>query len=583
MAKKTTSEYISQCIKIHGDKYDYTKVKYIKWSSKVIIICPIHGEFTQTPTSHLGGAGCPKCGRLKITGGKPSTTKKFIEKAIKIHGDKYDYSLVNYVNSYTSVKIICPIHGEFTQKPNPHLCNQGCPKCDSSKKPFTTKEFIDKSIKKFGNIYDYSLVNYVNIITNVKIICPIHGEFEQNPKSHLTSIKGCPKCGILKKRKKFVKKIWTSEEFIEKSKDIHGDKYDYSKVIFTNISTKVKIICSEHGEFEQLPSIHLKGSNCIKCSIVKNSLNRRHTKEEFIEKAISIHGDKYDYSKMGYINNSIKISIICHEHGVFTQKPNSHLNNQGCPKCGILKRSNHNRKTSEDFIKRLKAYHGDKYDYSLIEYIKNSSKVKIICPIHGIFEQRPNLHVNRDGCPKCGIEVRAQKSRLSQDDFIERSILKHGNLFDYSLVEYIKSDVKVNIICHEHGVFKQSPHSHLSGTGCPICNLSYGEKNIISILNEKNISFISQKTFDDCIYRSLLYFDFYLPNHNLCIEYDGGQHFKPVEYFGGEKAFKETVKKDNIKNEYCKDNNINLVRIKYTDFDNIITIIEGLLVKYKKE
>lgn len=251
-------------------------------------------------------------------------TKEFIEKARKVHGDKYDYSKVEYVNAYTKICIICTKHGEFYQTPHTHLRGSGCKNCGLeylSKirriSSVTTEDFINKSIKIHGDKYNYSKVKYINCNTKVKIICPIHGEFYQTPQSHLRG-SGCPKCCGLNK---------TTEEFIEKAILVHGDKYDYSKTEYKGSITKVCIICPKHGEFWQKPNDHLHGEGCKECS------KKYKTTEEFIEESKSIHGDKYDYSKVNYINSNEKVCIICPKHGEFWQTPHSHLRGRGCPKC----------------------------------------------------------------------------------------------------------------------------------------------------------------------------------------------------------------------------------------------------------
>ena len=315
--KLTTEQFIEKAKKVHGDKYDYSKVEYIDATVKVCIICPIHGEFLQLPSIHLSGCGCIKCAN------KCHHTKKtFIEEAIKIHGNKYDYSKVDYKNNKTKVCISCKEHGEFWIRPDHHLQGQGCPKCGGTKK-LTTKEFEEKSnlIHKFK--YDYSKVEYKNNETKVCIICPIHGEFWQTPHAHLGG-QGCQCCnGNIK---------LSVLEFIKKATEIHNNKYDYSKVKYVDYDTKVCIICPIHGEFWQTPHAHLGGQGCPKCS-----KNYKLDNETFIENAKKIHGDKYDYSKVEYLNSEIKVCIICSKHGEFWQTPHNHLNGQGCPYCNASK------------------------------------------------------------------------------------------------------------------------------------------------------------------------------------------------------------------------------------------------------
>ena len=284
---------------------------------------------------------------------------------------------------------------------------------------------------------------------------------------------------------------------------------------------------------------------------------RKYTTEEFIDKCKKIHNNKFDYSLVKYINNITKVKIICPEHGAFEQCAKSHMSGIGCPKCSGMYNF-----TTEDFIKKAEQIHGFKYDYSLVEYINNITKVKIICPTHGVFEQLPSNHIRRSSiCPKCNNESKA----LTTEQFIEKSKKIHNNKYDYSLVKYKNNITKVSIKCNKCcRIFTQTPNSHyIKGQGCPFCIESNGEKQIKNILNEKNIKYIRQKTFEDCVDKYKLRFDFYLPDFNTCVEYDGKQHYEPIEYFGGEEKFQLVKKHDNIKNLYCNKNNIRIIRIKY--------------------
>ena len=190
MGAYTKEEFIENARSIHENKYDYSKVDYKNNYTKVCIICPKHGEFWQLPKCHLKGQGCPKCnGKIK------KSTEEFIEEARKVHGDKYDYSKVNYVTNHTKACIICPEHGEFWQSPLNHLHNHGCPMCSKTSKS-NTEDFINKSLEINGNKYDYSKTNYVTSHTKVCITCEKHGDFWIFPFDHLRN-QGCPKCGHL--------------------------------------------------------------------------------------------------------------------------------------------------------------------------------------------------------------------------------------------------------------------------------------------------------------------------------------------------------------------------------------------------
>jgi hypothetical protein len=291
--------------------------------------------------------------------------------------------------------------------------------------------------------------------------------------------------------------------------------------------------------------------------------------EYFIEKATKIHNKKYNYFLVDYINSKTKVFITCPIHGNFIQKPNGHLSGKGCPNCSPNKKLIIN-----EFINRCKKTHGNKYDYSLVDYKNSKSKIKIICSIHNVFYQIPSDHINGSGCKKCKFMENANFKKLPQNIFIERSNLVHNNRYDYSLINYINSHIKINIICKEHGIFTQKPCDHLQGNGCPSCYLSKEEKQIEKFLIENNISYTREKKFKECKNIKPLPFDFYLPENKICIEYDGEQHYRPIYYFGGLNGYKKYIFKDKIKNEYCYNNNIKLIRIPYTDFNNIESILK---------
>jgi hypothetical protein len=345
----------------------------------------------------------------------------------------------------------------------------------------------------------------------------------------------------------------TIEEFTKKAKKIHGNKYDYSLVDYQGFNRKVKIKCSEHGIFEQTPHHHLtRKQECNKCRRIKINKNMSDTTENFIKKAKKIHGVKYDYSLVNYVNRKTKVKILCSTHGIFEQEPHNHINGQSCGKCFGL------HKTNEDFINISYEIHGNKYDYSLVDYQGFNGKVKIKCLKHGIFEQTPQAHLNlRQGCPKC---VGMNKTT---EEFIYEARLIHGDKYEYSLVDYVNSKLKINIICLKHGGFNQSPNMHLRGNGCPICKESKGEKLIREFLIKNNIKFIQEHTFKKCKNKQVLPFDFYLPDYNVCIEFDGIQHFKPIKAFGGQNGFDLTKQNDLIKDNFCNTNNLKLIRIPY--------------------
>lgn len=307
------------------------------------------------------------------------------------------------------------------------------------RKKLTKKEIIEKFISVHGDKYDYSKVEYMNFNTKVCIICPEHGEFWQLPGNHLKG-QDCPKCG----NKKIIDKIEenrrkNAESFIQNAEKIHKKKYDYSKSEYINNREKISIICPIHGKFEQTPDAHLHGQGCPKCGIEKNINGRRKTKEWFIEKARKVHGDRYDYSKVEYINNHTKVCIICPEHGEFWQRPMDHFNGLACSICG-----GSNRKTNEDFIINACEIHKDKYDYSKTVYVNAKTPVLIICPEHGEFQQTPDIHLRGSGCPHC-------KPKYSKDEKEICEFLKeHGITVNENIRD--KDFKEIDILCSDFNI-----------------------------------------------------------------------------------------------------------------------------------
>ncbi len=265
--------------------------------------------------------------------------------------------------------------------------------------PLTTNEVIRRFKQVHKDTYNYSKVNYINSYTKVGIICPIHGEFLQLSHSHLSG-NGCPLCMPKKIGDLFRQ---SKEKFIEKSKKKFKDQFDYSQVIYKNCDTKILLKCNKHNiYFKTTPFIHLKGEgSCPKCRYEKTAKKQKLTKKEFIEKAQKIHGKKYNYEKVKYINNHTKVCIICPIHGEFWQTANSHMAGQNCPICSRLNGTKALMNDLNYFITKAKQIHGNKYDYSKSVYIKASKKIKIICPIHGEFWQIADAHLTGKGCRLC--------------------------------------------------------------------------------------------------------------------------------------------------------------------------------------
>lgn len=319
----TTEKFIQKAKHVFGDLYDYSNTHYVSYNKKVEIVCRKHGMFEKSPSHHLQGQGCPEC-----AGRKRYNSDSFIAKAKIIHGEKYIYNKVQYKNACTKVTIICSSHGEFTQLPHDHLSGKGCPMCAAQNRGLKKKQrfaelFIERAKKKHGNKYDYSEAIIDGADKNICIICPSHGRFYQSANNHLHG-KGCPKCA---------KVFMDTQYFINKAKEVHGGKYSYEQVQYINAHRNVIVECPIHGKFMQTPNRHLQGGGCPQCALDSLSQKFRKSLDAFIAEAKLIHGDKYDYSKVLYINNRRKVEITCPIHGCFKQAAGSHLAGMGCPKC----------------------------------------------------------------------------------------------------------------------------------------------------------------------------------------------------------------------------------------------------------
>lgn len=265
MGNKSISddEWLKRFRSTHGNRYNYFNIHNIRGNSKIDIICPEHGKFSQVAKYHWQGNACPECSKINRVNKRKMSIDEFVQKAKIKHNSKYDYTKMEYINYRTKVCIICPIHGEFWQTPCNHLL-YGCRKCAAKdrNKPMSQEEFIKKANAVHNNKYDYSKSIYLNSENKIIITCPIHGDFTQNAGSHIRGI-GCPKCG---KEKASSKTRNTTSDFINKAIKVFGDAYDYSNVKYVNSKTPVCIICKKHGAFYQIPNTHLLGHGCPKCA-----------------------------------------------------------------------------------------------------------------------------------------------------------------------------------------------------------------------------------------------------------------------------------------------------------------------------
>ena len=581
----TQEKFIEKAKKVHGDKYDYSKVVYKGCNNEVIVIDKnTKEEKTVKPKYFLNN----KSNYIRIT--KEEKTNIFIKKSKEKFGDRFDYSKVKYADSQTPITLICKEHGEFNIDMYKHLYYEdgGCPLCNSKReKEEKANAFIKKSKEKFGDRFDYSKVVYVNSQTPVTLICKEHGEFSVNMYTHLYSKDGgCPFCcsGV----KRGGRKQLSTERIIKKCKYYYGDKYDYSKVEYKGGNSRtevVEIICPKHGSFfKTVDAIGKRDNGCPKCVKEKKMSNDLiFNTKNFIERSKNKFGDKFDYSMVEYTNAQTPIKLICKEHGIrFSVTPNAHLNSRfgGCKECynqyveSIRVKSKISKLTEEERKKRRREYEktnfieratkkfGERFDYSEVEYINSQTLVNIIDKKlnNETFSVKPHSFLNSvDGRPDI-----VKSSTLTTEDFIKKARKIHGDKYDYSKVVYHKTHEKVCIICPIHGEFWQEPHNHLNrfrdGCGCPKCSnaVSKLEESVINRLLKEGIKFkkeyINKKIFGK------MRGDFFIKSYNVMIECQGRQHFEKCNTlhhaYGGNLSGQ--IKRDYSFNRCCKNANIKL-------------------------
>lgn len=299
---------------------------------------------------------------------------------------------------------------------------------------------------------------------------------------------------------------------------------------------------------------------------------RRLTQEEFIKRAKEIHPE-LDYSKVKYINSYTHVTVVCPIHGDYLVQP-SHIINlgSGCPKCNTGNKFK--KLTEEEVIERAKKYFPE-YNYDEFKYSGEYNKTYITCNNLHRYLTTPKYLMEGHGCPICGKIQSGLKQRSTTEEFIEKAKKIHGDKYDYSKVNYETSIIPVEIICPKHGPFWKSPTLHLSQKqGCPKCSQSIGEFQIEKYLSENNIKYIKEYPIEYSENKKgKTYIDFYIPDRNIFVEFNGKQHYVPVKYFGGQLSFEKLQNRDNYVKQYCSKNNIQLIII-----DNIKNIEESLKI-----
>lgn len=335
MKKLTQEEVIHSFKAVHGDKYDYSKFVYNDNHTKGIIICPVHGEFIQTPAKHKAGKGCKRCACSLINETRKIDKDEFIRRSTEKHNGNYDYSSVDYKGLQEYVDIICPEHGVFRQRASEHMNGAGCKKCaiEKSRKTFNDLETIKQKIKEIhGERYDYDFSNYKGGKSTLKIKCEKHGWFDQTVSYHLRG-SGCPKCAIEKNTEL---KRHKQEDILKRIDKIYDGQYEIKNFEYKRIGQYVDVLCKKHNHnFRTTVGNLLHGHGCPMCGLEKYSEKRSFTFDDFLQRAKEMHGDKFEYDKDSYTNFQSPVGIYCKEHKRwFSQIARNHANGQiACPSC----------------------------------------------------------------------------------------------------------------------------------------------------------------------------------------------------------------------------------------------------------
>lgn len=567
MGLLSTQEFIRRSKAIHGDKYDYSVMSYKGLDYPINLICKKHNyEFTvKAAYRHIQDhyQGCQICKAEK-------SQNFFFDKAKTIHGDKYDYSESSFIGWKKPIDIICKKHNyKFTLKrAQAHLQGtfQGCPICSKEKrelqaeiakkerearrkeearmrgktpqKPLSEEEkqekllkckktrqerFLQKARAKYGDTYDYSLVNYKGREIPINIICKIHGVFPITPRNFLSGCHnqpahGCPKCDGIKEQKKI-----TQEDFLQAVREKHGDKWDVSNVQYVSQNQILGLSCPDcKDNFKTTTKKLMDGLGCPRCE------GRIKDLRYFVEEAKKVHGDEYDYSKC-YLSHSKSGAIVlnnirCKHHGLYSTRADVHIKMKcKCPKCNVPPDKLSPEQRRDAYIRRAIERHGEgHFDYSQVDYHTKREKVKIRCVIHNYW-------------------------------------------FYQSLEEHTKKR---------------------SMGGCPLCSETTGEREVRLHLQKKHIDFTAQVEIENIrpkeLPRQYLRVDFYIKKYKLFIEYNGEQHYKDCTWFKGRGGFEMQQLRDEVLREYCQKYNYNLLEIKYSDFDNIGRLIQEKIKEIRK-
>ena len=443
------------------------------------------------------------------------------------------------------------------------------------------KKYTYEEVKSYFDKSNLTLLSkeYVNCKEPLQFICNCHFDkgiqsttFDRVKNRYIYTCKYCAIEAVTSKNRIDIERVKSACKTLN---------FEFVDTYVKNGKTYVQYICNRHRDkgVQEKPWVSFKNTitnhkGCPYCN------GKKRTSEDFDNDMKTLHPNIY--IKEGQFKN--RESRICCEclvcGNVWTTSAESLLSGHGCWECYLNKYSEERKKSKEEYEIELKTIHPKINLQS--EYNGANNKIKCQCKeqdCNYVWETSAgSLLTLKYGCPQCALKNAKVNHRQTQNEYVDKlkNVLPHID----AVSQYVSSSEKMQFYCTIHNeYYYQAPYDALSGKcGCSKCqNRSIGERSVSKFFDDNNITYVSQYRFEDCKNIRTLPFDFYLPDYNICVEYDGELHYKSVDYFGGEKALQDTQMRDDIKTQYCINNNIHLIRIPYWEFENINTILSSEL------
>lgn len=489
--------------------------------------------------------------------GKRKTHEEYVKELSIVNSDIE--AVDKYIDAKTPIKHHCKKHDVYWNAlPTNTLKGKGCKECArekiKNKNTKSNEEYVKQLKNKNPNVE--ALEPYIDSCTPILHRCKKHDlKWKAMPINILRGC-GCSKC---KSERISNAQFKPHEDYVEEL----SKKNPHIEVIeqYAGVDTLILHYCKKHDIYwKATPPNVLKGCGCPECvkEKIRDSLVKTH--EEYTKELLLKNPNVEVVDK--YINANIPIKHHCLIHDVYWNiTPSNALKGCGCPKCRSEKIIVQNAFTHETYVNELKLVNPN--IIVIGRYINMKTPILHKCLIHNEeWTTTPGSTLQGCGCPVCRSEKISEKLTKTHEEYTKELKIINPNVI--AVERYVDCHTPILHKCLIDGnEWYITPSNILSGYGCPQCNQSKGEKMIRLWLDENNINYIPQYKFDDCRDIRPLPFDFYLPDYNKCVEYDGMQHFKPVDFFGGQEYFEYTVKHDNIKNKYCENNGIYLLRIPY--------------------